>query len=238
MQEGEKQANNANTEGKTSQEKGKRSFLFGQKHEKEAESAQNQAPLEDLTKATTSAKKPEQVKQQEEKKQPTSEEKIKELTESIQRLQAEFENYQKRSTKQNEEFKIFANAKVIEEILPVLDSLEQGMLHNKEFVHIYEQLFSILKKKGLQKIHAEKGMKFNHDTMECMLSEKNPALKEDAVVNVLITGYLLNGKVLRAVKVSVNTLAKENEENKISEKEDEKNGGDNTEKRIKSDVHE
>ncbi|MEI7961574.1 MAG: nucleotide exchange factor GrpE [archaeon] len=208
--EQEKQVNGGKNNAQNDAPKGKMPFIFGQKHEKDA------------------TKQPSQEKPIEEKKQPTREEKTRELTESIQRLQAEFENYQKRSTKQNEEFKVFANAKVIEEILPVIDSLEHGMLHNKEFVHIYEQLFSILKKKGLQKIHAEKGMKFNHDTMECMMQEKNPALKDDAVANVLITGYLLNGKVLRAVKVSVNSLANEKTENNEEEnnEKEEKNSSE------------
>ena len=133
---------------------------------------------------------------------------IKELTESLQRLQAEFENFQKRNSKQNDEFKVFANAKIIEDLLPVLDSLEQGMQHSKDLVILYEQINGILKKKGLEKILIKKGMPFNHDEMECLLQESDPKLPIDSVVNVLMNGYKLNGKILRLARVSVNNFDK------------------------------
>ena len=136
------------------------------------------------------------------------ENKIKDLTDSLQRLQAEFENYQKRNARQNDEFRIFANAKLIEDFLPVLDSLEQGMQHSKDLVILYEQINGILKKKGLEKIQLKKGMKFDHDEMECLMQETDNKLPPDAVVNVLMNGYKLNGKILRLARVSVNTLEK------------------------------
>jgi len=138
-----------------------------------------------------------------ETEQKGNERKTKELTETLQRLQAEFENYQKRTQKQNAEFQEFATASLMEQLLAVLDSLEQGIVHNKEFVHIHEQLYSMLKKNGLMKMEIIEGDPFNHDRMECLISEPNPKLKEDSVAKVLLTGYLLNGKVLRHAKVSV-----------------------------------
>jgi molecular chaperone GrpE len=150
----------------------------------------------------------------------TPENRIKELTESLQRLQAEFENFQKRNAKQNDEFKVFANAKLIEDILPVLDSLEQGMQHNKDLVIVYEQLNGILKKKGLEKIILKKGMQFNHDEMECLMQECDEKLPMDAVVNILMNGYKLNGKILRLARVSVNSVQKKEEGETIKEKND------------------
>jgi molecular chaperone GrpE len=148
------------------------------------------------------------------------ESKVKELTETLQRLQAEFENVQKRNVKQNEEFRVFANAKLIEELLPVLDALEQGVLHNKELVLVYEQLLSILKKNGLQKIQIKEGQMFDHDKMECLLQEKNEKLCDGAIVSVLLTGYLLNGKILRLAKVSVNVNEKKEDEKIKNEKQE------------------
>ncbi|MFA5931066.1 MAG: nucleotide exchange factor GrpE [archaeon] len=163
-----------------------------------------------------------------------SETRIKELTETLQRLQAEFENYQKRSMKQNDEYKVFANAKLIEQLLPVLDSLEAGMLHNKELVIVHDQIIGILKKNGVEKIKLEKGNPFDHDRMECLMQERNEKLKDGAVANVLIAGYNLNGKILRLAKVSVNDLSSKggqapkcesNENEKIkSKKENEEDG--------------
>lgn len=145
--------------------------------------------------------------------------KVKELTETLQRLQAEFENYQKRSIRQNEEFKVFANARLIEDILPVLDSLENGMQHNKELVLIYEQLMNVLKKQGLKKINALKKMKFDHEKMECLMQESDNECREDEIVKVLLNGYELNGKILRPVKVSVSAGKKETAEKENLKKE-------------------
>jgi molecular chaperone GrpE len=104
----------------------------------------------------------------------------------------------------------------MEELLPVLDSLEQGMQHDKALAIIYGQLSTILKKRGLQKIKIEKGLKFDHDKMECMLQEKCVGAEDDTVAKILIAGYELNGKILRPAKVSVNVLEKntQNEEKK------------------------
>jgi len=96
---------------------------------------------------------------------------IAELRSTLQRVQAEFENYQKRQEKEMSDYKVVAGANIMSDLLPVLDTLEQGMLHNQEFATVKEQLESILKKKGLEKIHVEPGDTFDHDKMECLLEE-------------------------------------------------------------------
>jgi len=173
---------------------------------------------EKISVAENNAKK--SVGQENQEKQAGYESRIKELTETLQRLQAEFENYQKRSAKQNEEYRVFANAKLIEELLPVLDALEQGMQHNKELVLMHEQLFGILKKNGLQKIQIKEGQMFDHDKMECLLQEKNDKFCDGAIASILLTGYLLNGKILRLAKVSVNV--KEKKEKPVEKAKNEK----------------
>jgi molecular chaperone GrpE len=134
------------------------------------------------------------------------EKKINELTLDLKRLQAEFENYQKRSEKEYENYRKCANTSLIEDLLPVMDSLLLGLEHNKEFAQVYEQLNSILKKKGLEKIEANVGDDFDHEKMDCLMQEKNEKLKEGQVAKVLSTGYKLNGFVLRPTKVSINKL--------------------------------
>ncbi len=151
------------------------------------------------------------------------EEKINRLINDLKRVQAEFENYQKRIDKQNDEYKKYASVKLIEELLPVLDSLEQGIKHNKDFVQVYNQLFSVLKKNGLEKIVVRVGDKFDHDLMDCMMKEENKDLGDGVVSQILSTGYLLNGKVLRPVRVCINQLENPVEkEEKFEEKEKDK----------------
>jgi molecular chaperone GrpE len=143
--------------------------------------------------------------------------KIEELTDSLQRLQAEFENYKKRTDKENCNFMKFANANLIGELLPLLDSFELAFKNkdSKEFVQgvelIFAQLFSILEKQGLRPIHAE-GKKFDPYKHEVLLQE--PSDKDEIVLEELQKGYMLQDKVLRFSKVKIGK--------KIEHKEDKK----------------
>ena len=65
-------------------------------------------------------------KQLEEKNQ-----KIEELTDTLKRLQAEFENYKKWNAKEKTEFVKYAHADIIEKMLPVLDSFEIALKSTK-----------------------------------------------------------------------------------------------------------
>ncbi len=151
--------------------------------------------------------------------------KIEELTNDLKRLQAEFENYRKRSEKENSEYREYSSASIIEQVLPVLDSLEQGIKHNPDFTQVYEQLYSILKKNGLEKIGVNVGDDFNHDVMDCLMQECDEKLEEGKITKVLSTGYKLKGKILRTTKISINNLSqkegiKKSEEIKNNEKVD------------------
>jgi len=131
--------------------------------------------------------------------------------ETLQRLQAEFENYQKRTEKEILEFRTIANAGILEEFLPLVDSLEEGLKeakksNNKEmeegFERVLKQLMQVLEKNGIKKIESV-GKKFDHDLHECMLMAEEH--KHDGLIlEEFQKGYTLNGKILRPAKVKVN----------------------------------
>lgn len=132
---------------------------------------------------------------------------LKELTETLQRLQAEFENYKKRIEKENIEFRKYAKAELISKLLPMIDNFElalQNKENKDEFVKgielIYSQLFSLLENEGLKVIKA-KGEKFNPEMHEALLTEKSD--KENIVLEELQKGYMLEDKILRHAKVKV-----------------------------------
>ena len=142
---------------------------------------------------------------------------IAELKETLQRVQADFENTCKRAQKEKEEWKQFANAVMAKELLGLLDSMDAGIaqLQKQENVSVQDalgglqslrkQLFALLQAQGLREIRAV-GEKFDpmlHDAaMQC--SEKGK--KDCEVLEELQKGYLLNGRVLRHSKVKVNRL--------------------------------
>ncbi|MBW2976341.1 nucleotide exchange factor GrpE [Candidatus Woesearchaeota archaeon] len=153
-------------------------------------------------------------------KKPTDEEVIAELTETLQRLQAEFENYRKRIDKEKEEFVKYAKAELVYRLLPTLDAFEVALKNTnggEKFIKgmemVYAQLFSALQSEGLKPIEAF-GKKFDPYMHEVMLKQKSD--KEDGIIlEELQKGYTLNGRVLRHSKVKVS----ENSEEENKEKE-------------------
>ena len=61
-------------------------------------------------------------------KKPKKEDKVKELTETVQRLQADFENYKKRTEKEKQEFVKYACQNIVLDLLPILDNFELALL--------------------------------------------------------------------------------------------------------------
>ena len=138
--------------------------------------------------------------------------KFAELNDKHMRLQAEFDNFRKRTAKEKLDLTATASENVIKDILPVLDDFEralQNMEKNgneadlKGVTLIYNKLKDTLKKKGLEEVDAA-GADFNTDEHEALTMI--PAPEEDQkgkVLDVIQKGYKLNGKVIRFARVVV-----------------------------------
>lgn len=107
------------------------------------------------------------------------EQKIGELTELCQRIQAEFINYKNRTEKETKQIFEYSSADMIKKLLPVLDSFELAFKNNKEFESfkkgmelVYAQLMDILKHEGLTPIQAE-GLKFDPYKHEVLMKAKS-----------------------------------------------------------------
>ena len=128
------------------------------------------------------------------------------------RLMAEFQTFRSRSAEDRLSLLSNASADVIKGLLPVLDDCERalGMLEKETnsvakegTLLIYNKLMDYLKVKGLEAIEA-KGKDFDTDFHDAVT--KFPAPSPDMkgkVIDVIQTGYLLNGKILRYAKVVV-----------------------------------
>jgi molecular chaperone GrpE len=125
---------------------------------------------------------------------------------------AEFENFRKRLAKEQEDFGKYANQKIIEELLPVIDSLEMTLSHCSEeekktpLVSGVEltrkQLLQALEKHGVKQYGTE-GEPFDPNFEEAIGTEKNESLGPGMVAKVLRKGYTLHGKDIRAAMVVV-----------------------------------
>ena len=132
-----------------------------------------------------------------------------ELLEQAQRLQAEFENYKKRTEKEREEWGDLAQAGILQELLPVMDNLELALQNAqpeerdgfyKGVELIYAQLQEFLENRGVQIIDTSA---FDPHKHEALLSEEAEGKAKRTILEVLQKGYELNGRVLRTAKVKV-----------------------------------
>ena len=146
------------------------------------------------------------------KKAEDQEARCKDAKDDYLRLMAEFETFRRRSAEDRLNLVGSASADTIKGLLPVLDDLERAMKMLAESSDeaakqgtdlIYNKLMAYLKTKGLSVIEA-KGEKFDVDFHEAAAQFPAPdESQKGMVIDVVQTGYLLNGKVLRYAKVVV-----------------------------------
>ncbi len=162
-------------------------------------------------------KKPEKSDELEElqKKLDEAEAKAGEYLQMAQRLQADFDNFRKRTQRENEEFKAFAAAGLISELLTIEDDLDRALDSAKEendFVTgvrgIRQNLMKILESKGLTEIPTNG--KFDPNCHEALCVEE--ADTDGDIAEVFQKGYRLGNKVLRYSKVKVTRKRSETQE--------------------------
>lgn len=159
-------------------------------------------------------KKPEQQMQKENlheaKKEDPKDAKINDLTETLQRLQAEFENYKKRADKECLQLRKYAVEDFIKKLLPILDSFEMALKNTNDAEKfrkgvelIFAQLYQTLEQEGLKKIESL-SRKFDPYRHEVLLNEKSDK-EDDTVLEELQKGYMLHDHVIRTAKVKVSS---------------------------------
>ena len=138
------------------------------------------------------------------------------LLDRLARLQAEFENARKRSAREQQEFREYALADAVKELLPTLDSFERALQtkagDRTDFRGgvelIYKQLQDALVKLGLRPIPA-KGEPFDPHLHQAIEVVDTREAEDHHVLEELQRGYKLKDRLLRPsmVKVARNSRA-------------------------------
>jgi molecular chaperone GrpE len=138
-----------------------------------------------------------------------------ELFAKLQRVSADYANYQKRVPKQITDTIGYEKERIIKSLLPALDNFEHTLqnAHSAENVDvllkgiriIYDQMLDILKSHNVEQIEAL-GVKFDPAMHQAMTQQSNPEKEENTVLEEFQKGYKLNGRVIRPSKVTVNKL--------------------------------
>ena len=128
------------------------------------------------------------------------------LNDRFLRLAADFDNYRRRIARDEENRVRFAAERLLVEILEVADNLGRALMaddaHLRQGLESIEKLFAkILEKQGITPIESL-GRKFDPGEHEAFAHVPSDA-EEGIVIDELVRGYRLHGKVIRHAKVAV-----------------------------------
>ncbi|GIO98012.1 nucleotide exchange factor GrpE [Paenibacillus lautus] len=128
------------------------------------------------------------------------------------RVQADFDNFRRRTQKEKEDLGKYASSKLITELLPVIDNFERALQaseENPEFESfskgvnmIFRQLESVLATEGLTAMKSV-GEPFNPEYHQAIMQVESDEYEEGIVVEEVQKGYMLKDKVLRPAMVKV-----------------------------------
>ena len=129
------------------------------------------------------------------------------------RIAADFDNFRKRQSRDQDDLKVQLICKSLSAILPIVDNFERARqqlkpeseeaqtLH-RSYQGLYKQLVEVLKQQGVAPMRVL-GQQFDPNLHEAVLKEPSQEEKEDIIIEELQRGYHLDGKVLRHALVKV-----------------------------------
>ncbi len=135
---------------------------------------------------------------------------LQEKDDRLKRLQADFENFRRRTGKEREELSAVVTQELLKDMLPILDNFDRAMAaeqkdgeaFQKGVEMLYQQFKETLAKNGLEPIEAE-GKKFDPNFHQAVMRTADPDKEDDTVSQVLQAGYQAKGRVIRPAMVQV-----------------------------------
>lgn len=121
------------------------------------------------------------------------------------RLQAEFDNFRKRTFRERQQAEAWGKRRIVEHLLPVLDNFERAIAHGEGGAGVelvFKELKSALEVEGLVEIESE-GKPFDPQVHEAVESVEDPEVDQAMVTQVYRRGYTFAGEVVRAAMVVV-----------------------------------
>lgn len=137
-----------------------------------------------------------------------------EYQDQLLRARAEVENQRKRSAREAEKARKFALQSFVRELLPVKDSLEQGLEaaateaggeseNLRQGIELTLKLWQeVLTREGVEEVDPL-GQAFDPDLHEALTTRHSLNVPSNTVLEVMQKGYLLNGRLIRPARVIV-----------------------------------
>ncbi|MBL9176462.1 MAG: nucleotide exchange factor GrpE [Verrucomicrobiaceae bacterium] len=130
------------------------------------------------------------------------------------RSQAELDNFRKRSAREAQEARVYANADLLRALFPILDNFDMGLEaaraeSEKSMIFmgmsmVNRQLQDFLRDSGVQEIEAQ-GKPFDPNLHDAVSQEANADIAEGTIIRVTRKGYKLKDRLLRAASVIVSS---------------------------------
>jgi molecular chaperone GrpE len=182
-------------------------------HEQMGESRQGQTERHDMHEELHNIRK--ELHEMKEQFEQMQKEKA-DIFAQLQRVSADYINYQKRIGKQISDTTAYEKESVIKSLLPVMDNFEHALAKGptaetanalmKGMQIVYDQIVDILKLHGVEQIKAL-GQQFDPEIHSAVTQASDPSRPENIVLNEIARGYKLSGRVIRPAKVVVNRPA-------------------------------
>jgi molecular chaperone GrpE len=129
------------------------------------------------------------------------------------RIAADFDNFRKRQSRDQEDLRLQITCTTLSEILPVVDNFdrarqqlnpqsEEAQTLHRSYQGLYKQLVDVFKQLGVAPMRVE-GEPFDPNLHEAVMRQPSQEHPEDVVIEELQRGYQLQGKVLRHALVKV-----------------------------------
>lgn len=130
-----------------------------------------------------------------------------ERLQDLQRVQAEYANYRRRTDREKSEAYDATKAEVLRSLLPVLDDLDRAQKHgdlveDTPMAVIANKLRSAVERLGLT-AYGEAGEAFDPQRYEAIAQLPNPSVTTDTVADVVERGYTVGDRVVRVAKAAV-----------------------------------
>ena len=128
-----------------------------------------------------------------------------EYLEALQRERAEFINFRNRSQKEQERFRQHGIIDVLTALLPALDDIDRIREHSEmdeSFKAVSAKIDKAFEKFGVEKF-GEKGEDFDPTKHDAILHKPDPQAEKETVDTVVVAGYRIGDRVIRAARVVV-----------------------------------
>jgi molecular chaperone GrpE len=162
----------------------------------------------------TDDKKAEKAAKAAAKKKPTAESKLADLENKLLRLQADFDNFRKRTARERNETYARANEDLMSNLIPVIDHMDMALQSAADHDAppalidgvrlVTDQLQGVLSKFGLEKVDASEA-DFDPNEHEAISHLPSADVPDNKVMQQTRMGYKLKGRILRPAQVVVSS---------------------------------